>query len=122
MRNLTIKRIKSFVGCLGKVKIYIEDPTSSEIVINGVSCRKLGEIKNGNEATFQIENNALKVFAIFDKLSKNYCNDFYELCEGEEDIYLSGQCRFSLGSNAFRFDNNPSQSAAANRKKGNKKG
>lgn len=122
MRNLTIKRTKSFVGCLVKVKIYIEDATSNELVINGVACKKLGEIKNGKEATFQIENSAAKVFAIADKLSKDYCNDFYELCEGEDDVFLSGECKFSLGSNAFRFDNNPSQAAAKNRKKGNKKG
>ncbi|MBP1575986.1 MAG: hypothetical protein J6A68_00485 [Oscillospiraceae bacterium] len=47
MRNLTIKRTKSFVGCLGKMKIYIEDPTSNELLINNTPCRKIGDLKNG---------------------------------------------------------------------------
>ena len=39
MRNLTIKRGKSFVGSLAKMKIYIEDPTSNEMRINDIPCR-----------------------------------------------------------------------------------
>ena len=51
MRNLTIKRTKSYVACLAKMKVYIEDRVSGDLVINGVSCRKLGTLKNGEEAT-----------------------------------------------------------------------
>ena len=53
MRNLTIKRTKSFVASLVKMKIYIEDPTSDEIVINNVRCRKIGDLKNGEEKPFR---------------------------------------------------------------------
>ena len=49
MRNLTIVRRKSFVACLAKMKVYIEDPASNELVINKIPCRKLGELKNGEE-------------------------------------------------------------------------
>ncbi len=120
MRNLTIMRVKSFVGCLGKLKIYIEDATSNEITINNIPCRKLGELKSGEEKTFQIDNNAAKVFAIFDKVSKNYCNDFYQLPEGEEDIILTGKNKFNpVNGNAFRFDNNENAEVMGNRKKGN---
>lgn len=52
MRNLTIKRAKSFVGCLAKMKIYIEDPAAGDTEIGGVSCRRLGELKNGEERPF----------------------------------------------------------------------
>ena len=78
MRNLTIKRTKSFVGCLAKMKIYIEDPTSNEMLINNTSCRKIGDLKNGEEKTFQIGEQEAKVFVIADKLSKNYCNEYYQ--------------------------------------------
>lgn len=123
MRTLTIKRTKSFVGCLVKLKIYIEDPASGELVINNVPCRKIGEIKNGEEQSFQIGEQAVKVFAIADKLSKDYCNDCYQIPAGQEDIYLSGKCKFNLGNgNAFRFDNNDSEQVAANRKRGSKIG
>ena len=118
MRNLTIKRTKSIVACLKKLSVYIEDPTASELDITGVQCRKIGELKNGEEKTFQIEESAAKVFVIADKLSKDFCNDFYQLPEGKEDLFLSGRNKYSLGAaNAFRFDNNNNAEAIANRKR-----
>ena len=123
MRDLTIKRTKTFVGCLMKLKVYIEDPASDEIVIDGTPCRKLGDLKNGEEKTFQVEEQSLKVFVIYDKLSKNYCNDFYQLPEGQEPIFLSGRPHFNLFTgNAFRFENNDNAAVLKHRKRGSKKG
>lgn len=123
MRNLTIKRNKTFVGCAGKLRVYIEDAASSETVINGVGCRKLGDIKNGEEKTFAIAEDAAKVFVIADQLSKGFCNEYYQLPEGQEDIALSGQCKLNpAAGNAFRFDNNNSAEVLANRKKSTGKG
>ena len=123
MRNLTIKRTKSFVGCLGKMKIYIEDPTSNELLINNTPCRKIGDLKNGEEKTFQIEEQAVKVFVIADKLSKGFCNEYYQLSDGQEDLFLSGKNRFNPATgNAFYFDNNETADVLANRKRSKKKG
>ena len=123
MRNLTIKREKSFVGSLAKMKVYIEDPTSNEICINDISCRKIGDLKNGEEKTFQIDEQEAKIYVIADKLSKNYCNEFYQLSAGQEDVFLSGKNKFNLANgNAFRFDNNESEENIANRKRGTRKG
>lgn len=123
MRNLIIKRNKTFVGCAMRLKVYVEDAMSTEIKINGVSCRKLGTIKNGEEKSFLIDNEAVKVFVIADKLSKDYCNEFYKVPEGQEDIYISGKCRYNpANGNAFRFDGVTDEEVLANRKKGNKKG
>lgn len=123
MRNLTIKREKSFVGSLAKMKVYIEDPTSNEICINDISCRKIGDLKNGEEKTFQIDEQEVKIYVITDKLSKNYCNDFYQLPAGQEDVFLSGKNKFNPNNgNAFRFDNNESEENIANRKRGTRKG
>ncbi len=132
MRKLTIKREKRFVGCAGRMKVYIEDPSSPEIQLKisdaegnpeQISCRKIGEIKNGEEKCFEISENAAKVFVIADLLSKDYCNDFYELPEGNEDISLSGRniLNPALG-NPFRFDGNDSVAVAKNRKKSSLKG
>lgn len=123
MRFLTIRRTKSFVASLMKMKVYIEDYTSNELVINNVPCRKLGELKNGEQVTFQIGDEAAKVFVIADKLSKGYCNEFYQLPYGPGDIFLTGKNKFSIASgNAFRFDNNNSEEVLANRKKSKRKG
>ena len=115
MRKLTIKRSKSFIGCLAKIKIYIEDHDASELTINGVPCRKLGDLKNGEEKKFEIGEQAAKVFVITGKLSRNIFNEFYELPEGQEDVSLSGKCSNPFG-NPFSFDNNESDAALANRK------
>ena len=123
MRNLTIKREKSFVGSLAKMKIYIEDSTSNEMRINDIPCRKIGDLKNGEEKTFQIDEQKAKIFVIADNLSKNYCNEYYQLPEGQESIFLSGKNKFSpVNGNAFRFDNNESEGSIVNRKHGTRKG
>lgn len=123
MRNLTIKREKSFVGCLAKMKVYMEDATSSEIVINNVSYRKIGELKNGEEKIFSINENECNIVVIADKISKNYCNELYKIPAGENDIFLSGKNVFNPASgNAFRFNDVTDSNVLQNRKKGFKKG
>jgi hypothetical protein len=123
MRNLTITRKKSFVGCLGKMKVYIEDPEAGELEINGVSCRKLGILKNGETATFPISDQAAKVFVIADKVSRGFCNDYYPLSAGTEDVVLTGKNKFHPGAgNPFRFDGVTDPEVLANRKKSNGKG
>ena len=123
MRNLIIKRTKSFVGCLSKMKIYIEDPTSNEIIINNTPCRKIGDLKNGEEKTFQITEQESRVFVIGDKSTKEYCCEYYQLPESSEDIVLSGKNKFNpAAGNAFRFDNNESQGIDEYRKQGVHKG
>ena len=123
MRNITIARAKSFVGSLAKLKVYIEDHARGELTISDVPCRKLGDIKNGETKTFIIDDQSAKVFVIPDKLSRNFCNEFYQLPFGQEDIFLIGRCHFHpFSGNAFRFDNNDTEEVIANRKKGSKKG
>ena len=123
MRNLTIKRTKSFVGCLAKMKVYIEDPDSSEIRINNTPCRKIGELKNGEEKTFSVSEQECKVFMIADKISKDYCNEFYRLPAGTENVYLSGKNKFNPATgNAFRFDNNENEESVEFRKRSSVKG
>ena len=90
MRHLTIKRNKSFVGCFGVFKVYIEDAVFGDTTIDGVSCRKLGDLNNGEEKTFEIGEGAVKVYVIADQMSKNFCNEYYQLPEGQEDVSLPG--------------------------------
>ncbi len=123
MRNLTIKRAKSFIACLAKMKVYIEDAAAGELNINGVPCRKLGELKNGEQKTFEISEQAARVYMIVDTVSKDYCNDYYALDFGQDNVFLSGKNKFNpANGNAFRFDNNHSEGIEENRKKGTKKG
>ncbi|MBQ8210812.1 MAG: hypothetical protein IJZ35_09540 [Clostridia bacterium] len=123
MRNLIIKRHKTFVGCLSKLKVYIEDTISGELTINDVKCTKIGEIKNGQECVFPIYENEARVFVIADKLSKNFCNDYYKLPAGNEDIYLSGKNIYNVAAgHPFRFDGVTDEEILNNRKKGSHRG
>ena len=123
MRNVTIRRNKSSIGCLGKLKLYVEDQINGDLEINGIKCSKLGELKNGEEKTFQISENETKIFAIWDKSSRNYSNDLYIVPAGEQDFHLYGQARYNpSNSNAFRFENNFNSQSIENRKKSNSKG
>ncbi len=123
MRNLTILREKKFVASLMSVKVYIEDPVNGDLKINGVMCRKLGAIKNGQSQTFEIGNEAAKVYIIGDKLSKGFCNEFYQLEAGEEDISLSGRNHFNpMVGNPFYFNNNNNPEVLKNRQVNKNKG
>jgi hypothetical protein len=89
------------------MKVYLEDRANCEMVIQGVPCRKLGNLKNGEEQTFTIGNQEAKVFVIADKLTKNYSGEYYQLPEGQEDLRLTGKNVLNpLVGNPFRFDNN----------------
>ena len=117
MRNLTIKRKKRFVACLSKMKVYAED-IAGDMIIGGVLCKKLGELKNGGEATFQIEERSMKIFVIADRLTKELCYDCYQLSEGSDDLVLTGQNIFNLLlGNPFRFDGNTCDETTLKRQK-----
>lgn len=122
MRNLIITRKKSFVASLGKVTICVED-VNGNFTIDKVLCTKLGTVKNGQTATFQIGDHATRVYAIYDELSKNYCYDMYEVAAGTEDVHLSGKSVYNpMSGNPFRFDNNNTPQNAQIRKKNARKG
>ncbi len=123
MRNLTIQRNKSFVASLMKMKVYVEDYNRFDTAIGDVPCRFLGDLKNGESKTFQVGEEAARVYVITDQLSKGICNEYYNLPAGTEDVTLTGQNRYNpANGNAFRFDGVTDKDVLKNRKKGNKKG
>ena len=122
MRLLKITRRKSFVACLAKMRVWIEDP-AGDLTIGGVPCRLLGTLKNGEEGVFEIGEEAARVYVIADKLSRVFCSDFYQIPEGTEQVILEGENRYNPATgNAFRFDGNASEEVVASRKKGMKRG
>lgn len=119
MRYLTIKCKKSFVACLAAMKVYIEDPAAGDLTINGIRCRKLGTLKNGEKGNFRISEAPAKVFVIADQFSEEFCNDFYLLPAGQESITLSGRCRLNpAAGNPFRFSRVDKEKDLKRRKRG----
>ena len=123
MRSITIQRRKTFVGCLMKVKVYIEDPTNPELTISGKPCRLLGKIKNGETVTFPIPETASTIFVIGDKASRNYSSEMLPIAEGSHDIFVSGKITYNtIQGNPFRFDGITGEETEAHRQKSRKKG
>lgn len=123
MRNLTITRRKSLVGSIMKDQVYIRDELANEITIDGVPCRKIGDLKNGETKTFQIGEGEQQIFLIADKVSKDYCNATVTIPEGQEDVALAGAHKFVFGSNPFCFDGiQQTAEQQAKQKKNNRKG
>ena len=118
MRNIKIKRIASFVGKFYKTKIYVEDAEKPEIKINKVPCRLLGVLKNGEEKTFEIPAEAVKIFAVPSKYSKVLSNDFINLQPGEDEVFITGSIHLNgCGIAFFRFDGDVKQDTLSNRKR-----
>lgn len=118
MRKLTITREKSPVGSLMKVKFYIQDPLSQEVEIKGCGCRKLGELKNAEVGSFEINQEELVLYsAIDDELVKSIKSmqskklditkavmDQITIPAGQEDVIVSGKNKFHpFRGNPFLF-------------------
>ena len=122
MRKLTVLRRKTIVASLGKMKVYIEDPQSQELMIQGVPCRKLGTLKNGEQKNFEIPNTAARLYVIADKATKN-ANEFYPIEAGEADVFVVGKNHLNPGAgNPFYFEGVTDEAALKARKKGKKTG
>ena len=123
MRKLFITRKGSFIGCLQKLKVYISDSENSELNICDIPCRKIGEIKNDETTTFEIDNNVNRVFVIADKATRNACCDSVHIMEGDTDVELTGKCKLNPARlNAFVFDGEPDEMAKRYRNKANARG
>ena len=122
MRKLTFYRMKTTVGAWSKLRVYVEDPYESDLTISGVPCRFLGAVKNGGSAEFEIPESRCKIFTIVDRLSKEFCNDMYQLEAGSEPVTVSGSFTLQpVKGNVFRFNNNNSQEAQEHHDKIEKK-
>ena len=104
MRNLTIQRRKRAIAMLAPVQFFVEDP-AGDVTIRKTRCRKLGEIKNGQMATFTIGEEAVRIFALHEMFSRNYAHDYYDIPAGTEDIQLAGENRLNpFTGHGYRFD------------------
>ena len=118
MRQLTIKRIRSFVGCMGKVSVFITDPAGDKTVC-GDACRLLGLLGNGKTEVYDISEQSAKLYLV---AGTEMFNDSTVIPEGTGDVYLEGQNRYDpMHGNAFILSSNDSGEKTADRKKRNTK-
>lgn len=117
MRSLTIQREKTVVTSTDTMMVYAEDPNAPERTLNGVPCRLIGELKNGEEKTFIIGEEETRVFVLSVRLPLALLNEFYRVPAGTEPVCLSGKCVFNpAAGNQFRFNDNRDEAVLKNRK------
>lgn len=120
MRKLTIYRAKSRAAAVARMRVFLEDSEAAEFTINGVGCRKLGVLRNGEERTFEIGEQRARVFVVADRAETEYSSAFVDLPAGFEDIRLTGRTLRSPQTGvAFRFDEaeDPELRRARNRRR-----
>ncbi|MBO4326053.1 MAG: hypothetical protein J5950_02130, partial [Clostridia bacterium] len=103
MRSLIVTRTKNMQGCLNDVVLYIEDNVNGRIVIQGVNCRKLGVVKNGETVRFSVDDAAARLFGAVWSAPLDCC-DFIELPFGNWPVYVSGSVSSAGNSAVFLFD------------------
>ena len=118
MRQLTIKRIRSFVGCMGKISVFITDP-AGDATVCGDTCRLLGLLGNGRTEVYEISEQPAKLYLV---AGTEIFNDSTAIPEGSDDVFLEGQNRYDpMRGNAFILSSNDSGEKTADRKKRNTK-
>ena len=123
MRRLWIERQEATAACLAKMKVYIEDRENGDTVIGDVPCRKLGEVKNGQQKRFSISEDEARVFVIADKASRSLCSECVRIPEGRDDVFLTGRNHYKPSQgNPFRFEGEVRKEAVESRKRSGSKG
>lgn len=117
MRRLWIKRHKASSGA-AKMTVYIEDFEDGDITINDTPCRKLGEIKNGQQKHFSVSEDEAKVVVAAGKISGKRTYPCAQLPEGRDDVFLSGKA----SGKAFCFDGVEEDDEVSGKKRGSRVG
>ncbi len=123
MRRVYLTREKSLVGCLAKLQVYIEDQERAEVELDGIPCRVITALENGETVDFAISEEARHIFVIVTANTRKYCGDKILISAGDTDIELVGKNIYNPGlGNPFRFNGVTDEDVLADRKRESRKG
>lgn len=123
MRRVYLTREKSFVGCMAKLQVYIEDQARAELELDGIPCRNIGVLANGETIDFAVSEEARHIFVICSPNARNYCGDKILIPAGDTDLELVGRNIYNPGlGNPFRFHGVTDEEVLEGRKRENRKG
>jgi len=105
MRKLTLIRKKSFVASLMKVFIYVTSNLPGDKTLEGLNCRKVGELTNGKQETYEIPEEGIHLFVVFDRLLPDafHCKKFIPPGKADVTLYTKPKLNPFLG-NPFQID------------------
>lgn len=104
MRKVVINRMKSIVGCLGKVSIYTSDELGEWDEITPDKCKFIDKIKNGSSLEFEINDNEIIIIAAYDNMGAFMVTDYIFVPQGKDDIEIAGKVKLNPSrGNPFIF-------------------
>lgn len=104
MRKIVINRLKSVVGCAGKINIYSIDKIEEDKIITKDMCAYLGSIKNGMNLEAEIPEEEITIIAAYDNLGVFMITDILVIPNGCEDSILYGKTKLNpFKGNPFKF-------------------
>ncbi|MDR3292632.1 MAG: hypothetical protein LBT20_00840 [Clostridiales bacterium] len=102
MRNLTIQREKSIIACLAKIRIFIEDE-HGDLILDGIKCKQIGVLKNGETDSYSITSENIKVFVVFSKIAPQKYHAVRQLEAGQNVELFTGPTGDPLAGNPFNI-------------------
>ncbi|NLK17961.1 MAG: hypothetical protein GX304_05565 [Clostridiales bacterium] len=95
MRKLTMIRKKTIVAYFMRAFLFVEVKGQEDLVLNGVSCKLAGTLKNGQSITVEIPEDEVMVFIVFDKLFPQKFKTSYRIPAGNADFTLYTKAHFN---------------------------
>ena len=91
MRRITIKRQASIKGFFRSICLYVEDAEGTEELCS-VRCRKLFNIKNGEERSFEIGEDEVRIFAVTGGANGESTVTEYPIAAGNYALFIGAKC------------------------------
>lgn len=88
MRKLVVRRRKTYVASLVKVRICMKTELQSDIKLVGTNLKVLGELSNGHSLEVEIPEEELEIYVVFDKVFPQRFHSKCTLEAGVEDEVL----------------------------------
>ncbi len=103
MRQVTIKRQASVNGFFQSLCLYVEDAEQGTDEVCGVRCRKLFNIKSGEERSFEIGDDDVRIFAVEGQSVDESTVTEYPIAAGNDDLFIGAKYQ-SVGKTVrFKF-------------------
>jgi len=95
MRKLKLKRKKSIVASIMKSYIYIQDEQANDLILDEISLKKVGVLKNGQSIELDIPLQDRYIYVVYDKNFPKTYNTRFLVKEDYGNVELIAQPKFN---------------------------
>jgi hypothetical protein len=87
MRKLTLKRKKTLISSMVKIRIFIEH-SAGEFELDKIKCTEIGSLKNGETGQYEIPTGDVNLLVLYSKIFPNKNYTPYKIPAGSDDLEL----------------------------------